>query len=94
MKKKIIIIVSIIVVLALAVGGAYLIDKNRMDNNKPVIFSTWGYQYAVPEVLGEIVKITDRTVTENLPCDTAFEKFYEDSENEYFFIIDGVIFLV
>ena len=49
MKKKIIIIVSIIVVLALAVGGAYLIDKNRMDNNKPVIFSTWGYDYAPPE---------------------------------------------
>ena len=85
MKKKIIIIVSIIVVLALAVGGAYLIDKNRMDNNKPVIFSTWGYDYAPPEVLGEIVKIIDRTVTENLPCDTAFEKFYEDAENEYYF---------
>ena len=48
MKKKIIIIVSIIVVLALAVGGAYLIDKNRMDNNKPVIFSTWGAKYAPP----------------------------------------------
>ena len=85
MKKKIIIIVLIIVVLILAVGGAYLIDKNRMDNNKPVIFSTWGYQYAPPEVLGEIVKIIDRTVTENLPCDTAFEKFYEDAENEYYF---------
>ena len=49
MKKKIIIIVSIIVVLMLAFGGAYLIDKNRMDNNKPVIFSTWGYDYAPPE---------------------------------------------
>lgn len=85
MKKKILIIVSIIVVLALAVVGAYLIDKNRMANNKPVIFSTWGYQYSPPEVLGEIVKITDRTVTENLPCDTAFEKFYEDAENEYYF---------
>ena len=85
MKKKIIIIVSIIVVLVLAVGGAYLIDKNRMDNNKSVIFSTWGYDYAPPEVLGEIVKIIDRTVTENLPCDTEFEKFYEDAENEYYF---------
>ena len=85
MKKKIIIILSIIVILALAVGEAYLIDKNRMDNNKPVIFSTWGYQYAPPEVLGEIVKIIDRTVTENLTCDTAVEKFYEDTENEYYF---------
>ena len=66
MKKKITIIVSIIVVLIIAVGGAYLIDKNRMANNKPVIFSTWGYEYAPPEVLGEIVKITDRTVNEQL----------------------------
>lgn len=52
MKKKIIITVSIIVILILAVGGAYLIDKNRMNNNKPVIFSTWGYQYVQPEVIG------------------------------------------
>ena len=85
MKKKIIIIVSIIVVLVLAVGGAYLIDKNRMDNNKPVIFSTWGAKYVPPAEVNKIVKITDRTVTENLPCDTAFEKFYEDAENEYYF---------
>ena len=42
MKKKIIILVSVIVVLALALGGMFLIDKNRMNNNKPVIFSTWG----------------------------------------------------
>ena len=48
MKKKIIILVSVIVVLALALGGMFLIDKNRMNNNKPVIFSTWGYDYAPP----------------------------------------------
>ena len=48
MKKKIIIIISIILVLILAVGGAYLIDKNRMANNKPVIFSNWGYSYVPP----------------------------------------------
>lgn len=85
MKKKIIIIVSIIVVLVLAVGSAYLIDKSRMANNKPVIFSTWGYQYAPPEVLKKIVKITDRTVIESLECADALEKFYEDSEYEYYF---------
>lgn len=48
MKKKIIIVVSVIVVLALALGGMFLIDKNRMNNNKPVIFSTWGHDYAPP----------------------------------------------
>ena len=48
MKKKIIFVVSVIAILALALGGMFLIDKNRMDNNKPVIFSTWGYQYVPP----------------------------------------------
>lgn len=81
MKKKIIIIVSIIVILMLAVGGAYLIDKNRMNNNKPVIFSTWGYQYAPPEVIGEIVKITDRTVTENLEKNNTITIKYKSSDN-------------
>lgn len=85
MKKKVIIIVSIIAVLLLGIGSAYLIDRSRMNSNKPVIFSTWGYQYAPPEVIGEIVKITDRTVIENLECATALEKFYEDSQNEYYF---------
>ena len=46
MKKKIIILVSVIVVLALALGGMFLIDKNRMNNNMPVVFSTWGYDYS------------------------------------------------
>ena len=48
MKKKIIIVESVIAILALTLGSMFLIDKNRMDNNKPVIFSTWGYDYASP----------------------------------------------
>ena len=81
MKKKIIIIVSIIVVLMLTVEGAYLIDKNRMDNNKPVIFSTWGYQYVPPEALEEIIKITDRTVTENIEKNNTITIKYKSSDN-------------
>ncbi len=49
MKKKIIIVISVLAILLLALGGMFLIDKNRMDNNKPVIFSTWGYDYVPPE---------------------------------------------
>ena len=49
MKKKIIVVVSALAILLLVLGGMFLIDKNRMDNNKPVIFSTWGYDYAPPE---------------------------------------------
>ena len=31
----------------------YIIDLNRMANNKPVIFSTWGYLYCPPVDLPE-----------------------------------------
>ena len=48
MKKKIGIVVSIICLLGIIVFGMYVIDRNRMKNNKPVIFSTWGYQYVPP----------------------------------------------
>ncbi len=48
MKKKIIIVVSIVLLVAIAIGGAYAIDMNRMKNNKPVVFSTWGKQYVPP----------------------------------------------
>ena len=48
MKKKVIIIISIVLLVAIAIGGAYAIDMNRMKNNQPVVFSTWGYQYVPP----------------------------------------------
>lgn len=48
--KKIIIVISIMLLIAIAIGGAYTIDMNRMNDNKPVVFSTWGYDYAPPEV--------------------------------------------
>ena len=59
MKKNVIIILSIIIVLVLCAGSAYLIDKSRMNNKKPVIFSTWGYTYAPP--------IEHENITEKIP---------------------------
>ena len=53
LKKKIIIVISIILIFVVAVVSAYLIDKNRMNNNLPVVFSTWGYDYAAPEVIND-----------------------------------------
>ena len=48
MKKKLVIVTSIILLVAIAIGVAYAIDMNRMKNNQPVVFSTWGYQYVPP----------------------------------------------
>ena len=53
--------------LILAVGGVYLIDKNRMDNNKPVVFSTWGYQYVPPVNHEDITEEIPNISGENLP---------------------------
>lgn len=48
MKKKVLIIITIIVVIALVLGIMYAIDMYRIKHNKPVIFSTWGYSYCPP----------------------------------------------
>ena len=46
MKKKI--LIAILIIIAVVIGTMYLIDRNRMKNNEPVIFSTWGTKYAPP----------------------------------------------
>ena len=53
MKKKICIVILIICLLGIILFGMYLIDRNRMKNNKPVIFSNWGYSYVPPIDLPE-----------------------------------------
>ena len=50
MKKKVLIVLSVLILITIAIGGAYAIDMHRMKNNKPVVFSSWGYDYAPPEV--------------------------------------------
>lgn len=46
MKKKVGIVIGIIIIIAiLVVGIVYLVDLNRMNNNEPVLFSTWGRDY-------------------------------------------------
>ncbi len=54
MKKAVIICASVVFAL-IAVFGAYYADMNRMSQNLPVIFSTWGYDYASPESDGGAV---------------------------------------
>lgn len=45
-KKKIGIIIGIAILLVvLTIGILYIIDLNRMKNNEPVFFSTWGFKY-------------------------------------------------
>ena len=53
MKKKIFMFILIIGLLGIAILGMYVTDRIRMKNNKPVIFSNWGYSYVPPIDLPE-----------------------------------------
>lgn len=49
MKKTLKILICVIVVILSILGILYLIDMNRIKNNEPVFFSTWGQKYAPPK---------------------------------------------
>jgi len=53
MKKKIFMVILIIGLLGIVIFGMYVTDRIRMKNNKPVIFSNWGYSYVPPIDLPE-----------------------------------------
>jgi len=48
MKKKIFIVILAVCLIGIIIFGMYVTDRIRMKNNKPVVFSTWGYQYVPP----------------------------------------------
>lgn len=47
-KKTFMIILIIIIIIILSLITLFAIDLNRMKNNKPVLFSTWGFSYTSP----------------------------------------------
>ena len=50
MRKIIIAVISVVVLIVIAFSALFITDMNRMKNNRPVVFSTWGYDYAPPEI--------------------------------------------
>lgn len=84
MKKKALIVIAIVLGILVALGIMYMIDMYMMKNNKHVIFSTWGYDYAPPEIIGNVVNIIDKTNENNYACSMALEKIFEDNKNEYY----------
>ena len=47
-KKTFTIILTTIIIFIAIVVTLFIIDMNRIRNNKPVFFNTWGYYYAPP----------------------------------------------
>ena len=50
MKKKVVgPMLCFIFIIGVVFGTLYAVDHQRMKNNEPVVFSTWGKQYVPPE---------------------------------------------
>lgn len=52
-KKKFLVILGVIIISILLLVSMFSIDINRIRNNKPVIFSNWGFDYVPPVDLSE-----------------------------------------
>lgn len=96
MKKKILIVLLVIVLIFLIIGTMYLIDRKMMIDNKPVIFSTWGYDYTPPvsthssnptiNVENNYSKTIDNiTIELNIPTDWHYEEYTRNKEENDFY---------
>ena len=52
-RSKYVIIIGIIIIFITVCATVFCIDINRMKNNEPIFFSTWGFDYFPPINLDE-----------------------------------------
>lgn len=77
-RKKLVIIFGTIGIVFLSIILAYFVDINRMRNNKPVLFNTWGLDYVSPiDLSSEKIElaITEYLVSRN---DLESEKYNDE----------------
>ena len=75
----------ILFVLAIVFGTLFIIDTNRMKNNKPVLFSTWGKKYSAPvasaDKMNAVLSLEDKIADDTVWCGT-FNLIWNDLKNE------------
>jgi len=80
MKKKnvFLVLLLIVAIIAISIFVVYKIDMKRMENNQPILFSTWGYDYASPveNVEGNVVIIKDGKINN----EDLIEKFINETD--------------
>ncbi len=63
MKKWLFVMSIALLMLFVIFGSLYVTDHKKMDNNEPVVFSTWGKKYSPPS---EVSEITPQAAIENV----------------------------
>lgn len=85
-KKMITIITGILIFIVIVLGTIYIIDLNRMKNNEPVFFSTWGRKYINPEDRREtdmeIVLSLEDKISDNTAWCGTFNLIWNDLKND------------
>jgi len=80
MKKKnvLFVLLLIVAIIAISLFVVYKIDMRRMGDNQPVVFSTWGYDYASPveNVEGNVVIIKNGKINN----EDLIEKFINETD--------------
>lgn len=96
MKKKSLIILLVITLIVIAFLTMYLIDRGRINDSKPVFFSTWGYSYAPPvNTYNESQKNTETeqnysktlenvTLELKIPNNWKYEELPKNEENDFY----------
>lgn len=103
-KKKILISAGIIGTIILVILSMFLTDVNRMNSNKPVVFSTWGVKYAPPDNIADvqiqqaiddyIIEINDNEIThyDNEKYFAAYRTYLvEAKNNELYYVYAWVL---
>ena len=87
MKKSTKIVFAILGIIIIVVGIMFIIDLQRMKNNKPVIFSTWGRKYSPPEEnvintkMNIVTSLEDEISANTAWCGT-FNLIWNDLKND------------
>ncbi len=85
MKKSTKIILAILIIIMIVICTMYVIDLNRIKNNKPVIFSTWGRKYAPPVKINTrlsiVTSLEDEIKSNTAWCGT-FNLIWNDLKND------------
>ena len=80
-KKIFLIIIVAILLLVVACITMFYVDINRMRNNKPVIFSTWGFSYMPPLDIKEVE--IENAVEEYLLDKAASDNKYHENVKDF-----------
>jgi len=85
MKKSTKIILAILIIIMIVICTMYVIDLNRMKNNKPVIFSTWGRKYVPPAKVNtklSVVTSLEDEITSNTAWCGTFNLIWNDLKKD------------